>query len=328
MNTKFKIMLLTFVLAVILLTGCGSTQDNMNAMDTGIGAQNITLAVMPDDTAKVVLDKINAAENRLYVKVYLVTDEEILNAIAAAKERGVPDIKVMVEEHPFGTNNDKAVAFFKEHNIDWKYASPDFALTHEKSIVADNNALIMTTNMTYAAFNNNREFIIIQNDKGDVDEVVRCFTNDWDRTTFTPVQKNLVWSPVNSREKINSVINSAQKKLDIYAEEVNDAQQIGLLVNRVKNGVSIRLITTASSDGTEQLVKGGVQVRFIQKPYIHAKAFITDYDIAFTGSENISTSSLDKNRELGILLADKAAIARLSATFESDWEKAEESDKQ
>ena len=325
MNKRFPSIFLTFILAVILLTGCGSTQDTI---DPGVGAENITFAVMPDDGVSVVTDRIDAAKSRLYVKVYLITDEDVLNAIASAKERGVPNIKVMVEEHPYGTNNDKAVVFFKEHNIDWKYASPAFALTHEKSIVADDNALIMTSNMTYGAFNNNREFIVIQNNKGDVDEVARCFADDWDRTEFVPTQKNLVWSPVNSREKINSVINSAQKKLDIYAEEVNDTQQTGLLISRAKNGLSIRLLTTESSYGTDQLVKGGVQVRFIQKPYIHAKAFITDYDIAFTGSENISTSSLDKNRELGILIADKAAISRLSSTFESDWKNASETDKQ
>ncbi len=325
MNQKSKIMFLTLILAVFILTGCGSTQDSI-APDTG--AQNIGFAVMPDDGVSVVTDRINAATTRLLVKVYLITDEDILNAIAGAKERGVPDLRVMVEEKPYGTNNDKAIAFFKEHNIEWKYASPAFALTHEKSIVADDNALIMTSNMTYGAFNDNREFIVIQNDSGDVTEVVNCFNCDWNRTEFTPVRKNLVWSPVNSREKINSVINSALKELDIYAEEVNDTQQIGLLVSRAKNGLKIRLLTTESSEGTDQLVKGGVQVRFIQKPYIHAKAFITDNDIAFTGSENISEASLDQNRELGILIADKTVIARLKATFEGDWEKAVESEKQ
>lgn len=320
MNNKIKNILLTLLLAVfltaIIAAGCGSTQDTI-APDTG--AQKIGFAVMPDDGVSVVTDRINAATTRLLVKVYLITDEDVLNAIAAAKERGVSDIRVMVEEHPYGTNNDKAVAFFKQHNIEWKYASPAFALTHEKSIVVDDNALIMTSNMTYGAFNDNREFIVIQNDSGDVAEVVNCFNCDWNRTEFTPVQKNLVWSPVNSREKINSVINSAQKELEIYAEEVNDTQQVGLLVSRAKSGLKIRLLTTASSDGTDQLVKGGVQVRFVKSPYIHAKAFITDYDIAFTGSENISTSSLEKNRELGILIADKEVIARLKATFEKDW---------
>jgi cardiolipin synthase len=37
------------------------------------------------------------------------------------------------------------------------------------------------------------------------------------------------------------------------------------------------------------------------------------------GSENISTASLDRNRELGVLVSDRRAITRLRATFEQDW---------
>jgi cardiolipin synthase A/B len=42
-------------------------------------------------------------------------------------------------------------------------------------------------------------------------------------------------------------------------------------------------------------------------------------DITFTGSENFSSTSLDENRELGIVLADPTALATLTHTFEQDW---------
>jgi phosphatidylserine/phosphatidylglycerophosphate/cardiolipin synthase-like enzyme len=37
------------------------------------------------------------------------------------------------------------------------------------------------------------------------------------------------------------------------------------------------------------------------------------------GSENISTSSLDNNRELGVLVNDQNSLSRLTSTFEQDW---------
>jgi len=40
---------------------------------------------------------------------------------------------------------------------------------------------------------------------------------------------------------------------------------------------------------------------------------------AFVGSENLSPTSLDHNRELGVLIGDPIAIARLEATFVQDW---------
>jgi phosphatidylserine/phosphatidylglycerophosphate/cardiolipin synthase-like enzyme len=60
-------------------------------------------------------------------------------------------------------------------------------------------------------------------------------------------------------------------------------------------------------------------VREIKKPYVHAKAIIVDDRWAFVGSENISTSSLDNNRELGVLVNDQDSLSRLSSTFEQDW---------
>jgi hypothetical protein len=37
------------------------------------------------------------------------------------------------------------------------------------------------------------------------------------------------------------------------------------------------------------------------------------------GSENFSATSLDANRELGILIADRQALATLTTTFGVDW---------
>jgi phosphatidylserine/phosphatidylglycerophosphate/cardiolipin synthase-like enzyme len=53
--------------------------------------------------------------------------------------------------------------------------------------------------------------------------------------------------------------------------------------------------------------------------YAHAKAIVADGQRAFVGSENLSAASLDRNRELGVIVADRRAIATLQATFAADW---------
>jgi phosphatidylserine/phosphatidylglycerophosphate/cardiolipin synthase-like enzyme len=45
--------------------------------------------------------------------------------------------------------------------------------------------------------------------------------------------------------------------------------------------------------------------------------------MAFVGSENFSATSLDENRELGILIADQTVIATLAQTFQQDWSSAQ-----
>lgn len=56
-------------------------------------------------------------------------------------------------------------------------------------------------------------------------------------------------------------------------------------------------------------------------PYVHAKAILVDDQFLLIGSMNMSDMSLDKNREIGILLMNKAQIDTFKKTFLKDWEK-------
>jgi phosphatidylserine/phosphatidylglycerophosphate/cardiolipin synthase-like enzyme len=62
-----------------------------------------------------------------------------------------------------------------------------------------------------------------------------------------------------------------------------------------------------------------VQVKEDTQLYMHAKIIVADEQKAFVGSENISTTSLDRNRELGVLIADSNVINTLQQTFQQDW---------
>jgi len=54
-----------------------------------------TLIVLPDDTAKPILDPINAAEHDLQIRMFLFTEPTLLHAVIAAKRRGVK-VRVML----------------------------------------------------------------------------------------------------------------------------------------------------------------------------------------------------------------------------------------
>ncbi|MBU2739998.1 phospholipase D-like domain-containing protein, partial [Acidithiobacillus concretivorus] len=66
----------------------------------------------------------------------------------------------------------------------------------------------------------------------------------------------------------------------------------------------------------------GVQVRLMAvKPiYMHAKAVISGNE-AFVGSENFSVTSLESNREIGLLLNGRP-VSELQAQFNRDWARA------
>lgn len=290
------------------------------------GATGIELHIYPDDDEQALLDLIGQATQRVYMKVYLLTDEQVIDALKRAIKNGAR-VRAMLEEKPFGGAGTTKQMFqkLKDAGVEVKYTNPTFRFTHEKSFVIDDQAVIMTANMTKAAFTRNRELLVITREPADVAEVAAAFEADWNREAFTPQRPHLVWSPVNSRERINSVINAATRTLDVYAEVAEDTRQIALMTEAVQRGVVVRLITspstTGESKGLDALQAGGVKVRYVRSPYIHAKMFVADGAFAYTGSENITTTSLDFNRELGILLSDGPAIQSMLQAFEKDWNK-------
>ena len=128
-------------------------------------------------------------------------------------------------------------------------------------------------------------------------------------------------SPYTSRTDFNTIIDSAHHTLDLYAEEVNDASIENKLAQAAKRGVRVRLITSESTSAETSLQQRGVQVHIMKSPYVHAKTIVADGKRMYVGSENISATSLDKNREIGILLYKPAQIKVVEDTFAVDWAK-------
>lgn len=57
--------------------------------------------------------------------------------------------------------------------------------------------------------------------------------------------------------------------------------------------------------------------------YIHAKAILADYGTAnaklFLGSENLTSESLTKNRELGLIFSDAASMTGVYTALTKDF---------
>jgi phosphatidylserine/phosphatidylglycerophosphate/cardiolipin synthase-like enzyme len=75
-----------------------------------------------------------------------------------------------------------------------------------------------------------------------------------------------------------------------------------------------------------RLAKAGVQISYYSSPsgfYIHGKVIEADdgtnHARAFIGSENFSSTSLHRNRELGLVTADPAVLASIAKTFAADF---------
>jgi cardiolipin synthase len=319
-------------------TSGGTPAPCASACSAGAGIQAATLAVEPTvgDTPEV--QAIQGAKKSVWLEIYLLTEHNVINELENAANRGV-DVRVMLEAHPDGSGTTTPQQTIDELNAAGVHAQTAneqaFALTHAKIMIIDGQtAYISSGNFTKSAlggssYTSDRDYLITDTNSADVQECSAIFTADWNRTTPQLNDPNLVVSPVNSRADLTALINSAKQSLHLEEEEMQDPQMIQALISAAGRGVQVEVVVpvpgsnSSDAQGEQQLTQGGVKVVTVDDSngglYIHAKIIIADGTEAFVGSENFSTYSLDKNREVGVLIANTQVIQQLEATFEQDF---------
>jgi cardiolipin synthase len=304
---------------------------------TGPGVQGVQVYVEPGAGEHPIIDAIGAAKQSIWLEIYILSDRNVIRSLEEAANRGI-DVRVMLEPHPFGGGGSPARTMdqLRAAGAKVQESNPGFALTHEKGLIIDNStAYIMTSNFSRSALGgysgsngfNNREYAIVDTNPQDVQAVTAIFQADWNRTTAQFNNPNLVVSPINARNSFLALINSAHSTLLVEAEELNDSAIEQALTNAAQHGVQVQVILPMpngssgdnNSQGINATKQGGVQVREDSHLYMHAKMMLVDSQKAFVGSENISTQSLDQNRELGIIVADQSVLQTLQQTFQQDW---------
>jgi cardiolipin synthase len=300
-----------------------------------IAPNALSLIIQPDDGRAPVLDAFNNAQTRIDLMIYLLSDRDAIAALKNAALRGVA-VRVLLEQHPCcSSDNTMQRTLFSElqaARVQVQWSNPAFSLTHAKMAVVDGmTALVMSQNLTKTSFTFNREANIVDRDPVDVAALGALFTADWERAPYTPSDANLVIANNNARQAFLTLIGGATKSLAIESEEMQDRVIIDALIAAQKRGVAVRYTgattlagTTApqrdgNATGRKRLVMGGASVRLLAAPYVHTKTVVADGVVAFVGSENFSASSLDTNREIGMLTTDTAIIGRLATVFTKDW---------
>ncbi len=276
--------------------------------------------VEPDAGVTPLVSFIRAARRDLDGEIYLFSSAAVFDALGDAVRRGVR-VRLVLDPHPLGGEGgsaDEARRVLAAEGVSVRWASPAYRFTHAKFLISDNAAAwIGTMNWTNAAFTRNREFAEETDAPAVVQESGAIFAADWDGRPLDTVTPDVVVSPTNARGTILGLIAAARYSLDLYAEEIYDTASIQALADATRRGVRVRIVYAGLGDA-EGLSGIGAQVARVASPYIHAKAIVADGAILFVGSENLSTTSLDQNREVGLLMRDRVAISEVERAFDQD----------
>ena len=181
----------------------------------------------------------------------------------------------------------------------------------------------MTLNLTGAGLAGNREYVAVDDDPADVGAAEALFQADATGAVARG-RARVVTSPDGSRAALADLIAGATRTLDVETEELTDQAMVRSLLEARARGVAVTLVwpgPAGSGAPFTTLAAAGVTVRATTAPAIHAKAVVADQVRAYVGSVNLSPTSLDENREIGLMLdgpQDRAVAARLASTVDDD----------
>jgi cardiolipin synthase A/B len=291
------------------------------------------LIILPDHTAKPILEAVHGAKKSLRVKMFVFSDPALQKAVIEAKKRGV---KVRVMLNPARRSgepeNEVTRKKLQAAGVEVIASNPEFEVTHEKSMVVDDRvAFIQSLNWASKNLAGTRDYAVVTSRGKEVDEVIECFEADWSRKKFA-VDSNtlLIWCNQNGRDRVAQFIDDAKHTLFVQNERYQDTVIIERLVRAKMRGVEVHVMARPPHKlKKEKLNEGvgglrimddvGIKVHKLKHLKLHGKMLIADHSRAIIGSINLAPGSFDSRRELAIEVHKPELIERLRKVVRHDW---------
>ncbi len=293
-----------------------------------------SLIVMPDDSAKPILEAINGATKSLRIKMFLFSDPSILKAVIDARRRGV-DVRIMLNpaRRDGESENKETHKKLAAAGIEVIDSNPEYDVTHEKSMVVDDTtAFVNSLNLDTKNLTETRDYAIVTSHAHEVAEIIECFEADWHRKPFKGDEhSHLIWCCGNGRERIAQFIDNAKDSIFLQNERYQDPVIIERLVRAARRGVKVHIMArpphklkrgklVEEVGGMRTMEDVGIKIHKLKHLKLHAKMLLADHARAIVGSINLAPGSFDSRRELAIEVDDEHVVKRLSKIAKHDWE--------
>ena len=270
---------------------------------------------------------IVSARHTIDLSMYELKDPVIEDELVAKVRLGVR-VRVLLNADYLGRRENAAAgALLSRGGVRVTWAPPE-QIFHAKCLVVDGSrAYIGTGNLAAYDYASTRDFWVLDQVPGDVAAIEATFASDVAGTPHAPVTHGgLVWSP-GSLAALTTLITSARHSLVVENEEMDNSGIEEALVAAMQRGVAVTVVMTTSNvylSALTTLAARGVRVDLLtsSQVYVHAKAICADCAATggtlFVGSENFSASSLDLNRELGVITRSPVVVRAVWSTMVAD----------
>jgi phosphatidylserine/phosphatidylglycerophosphate/cardiolipin synthase-like enzyme len=275
------------------------------------------LLVQPDSGLVPVLNGIKKAKSRIELTIFRFDRKELQKALEQAVLRGVK-VHALIAHQAAGEGKKlrKLELELLEKGVTVSRTADDLVRYHDKLMLIDRKRLYMLAfNWANLDINKSRSMGVVTKNPKLVQEALRLFRADSMRRPYTAGHDQFLVSPENARAGLARFIKGAKKELLIYEMKISDKQMLGLLNERAKAGVDIRIIG--------RMTKKSDLIKIDKMPgmRLHLRAMLRDGTDVFIGSQSLRALELDKRREVGIVVKDRSVAKRFRDVFEDDWAK-------
>jgi phosphatidylserine/phosphatidylglycerophosphate/cardiolipin synthase-like enzyme len=263
------------------------------------------LVLAPAERKAALLGVIGSAKRRLILSLFRCDDFSILDALAAALERGCEVEAILTKRAKGGKKRLKKLwgALEEMGAVVTRYADP-VVKYHAKYLVADESTAIITTlNPTRKCFTRTWDAVLITQDPSVVKGLLVLSKTDAAGVPLTSKRalgRRLIVGPERSRAEIRSLILGAKHSIRILDHKLSDPDLVALLRERRGDGVTVSVL------GKQPM--GGVLP--------HGKMMIIDESRAILGSTALSTLSLDFRREVSVVVHEPALVKQLNMSYQ------------
>jgi len=287
--------------------------------------QNITwqLRITPFGSADKYMNVVGQTKHVLKLQTYDFTEKRIKALFKQLLDKGV-NIQLIQEDKKYQQfqNTFKQVQNLFSGYVNFQIKSDKQMGTeyvHSKINIVDSWFIIQTANLTHSSLFVNREHFFWSQHSGVLASLTMIFDKDrkGEKIQLRDIHPNLVICNINCRTVIEQLFSGAKTSIIIQTQYIADQNIMKILQS--KSALERRFIVsdTDSSDDALKLFPNTILKR-LKKPYNHTKMILIDHKILLLGSMNLSANSMDKNREIWIILLDPTIIKEFLSQFEKD----------
>lgn len=263
------------------------------------------LVLDPAERKTALLGVIGGARRRLVLSLFRCDDFSILDALAAALERGCEVEAILTKRAKGGKKRLKKLwgALEEMGAVVTRYADP-VVKYHAKYLVADESTAVITTlNPTKKCFTHTWDAVLITPDPSVVKGLLTLFKADGAGVPLPsrrPLGRRLIVGPERSRAEIRGLIAGAKHSIRILDHKLSDPDLVSLLRERRAEGITVTVLGKQPMRGVTP----------------HGKMLIVDETRAVLGSTALSTLSLDFRREVSVVVHEPALVKQLNMSYQ------------